>query len=300
MMSDLPTFTQSPLTKPSSVLLVVAFLIGLAVYWFPFINIIGSCSIGTYANAARALVLLLLGFAGGVLQWKRISIFGGGGVLCGWLADLLLSMYKPTVFHCSHQLLPFEAIILYIFIAVPSWLGFTIGKLVARYLNAWLLPSRQRSLSYISITLSGFIALLSSNLLALNLRANELHALETVGKLAREQFSFQTTHPEIGFSCKLSELSKDFSTTWPTSNKSGKVYEDAYKGGYSYRLWCYQDATPRANFAIEAIPFCIPDCGNVSYCVNRTGKIQALMRSDHKAWGRNCWNEGEIVGSIYP
>lgn len=300
MMSDFPTFPQSPLTKQSSLLLAAAFLIGLAAYWFPFINIIGSCSVGTYANAAQALVLLLLGLAGGVLRWKRISVFGGMGVLCGWFADLLLSTYKPTIFHCSHQLLPFEAIILYIFIALPSWLGFTIGKLVARSLNAWLPPSRQRSLSYILIALSGFIALLSSNLLALNLRANELHALKTVGKLAREQFSFQANHPEIGFSCNLSEISTTFTTTWPTSNKSGKVFEDAYKGGYHYRLWCYQDTTPRTNFAIEAIPFCVPDCGNISYCVNRSGKIQALMRSDRQGWGKNCWYEGEVVGSIYP
>jgi len=300
MMSDLPTFSQPPLPKQSPLLLAAALLIGLAAYWLPFINIIGSCSVGTYANAARAIVFLLLGFASGVLQWKRISVFGGMGFLCGWLADLSLSIYKPSVFNCSHQLLPFEAVILYALIALPSWLGFSMGKLISRPLSSWLLPSRQRFLSYVLITLSGFIALLSSNLLALNLRANELHAQETVGKLAREQFSFQASHPDIGFSCNLSEISTALTTTWPTSNKNGKIYEDAYKGGYHYRLWCYQDATPRTNFAIEATPFCVPDCGNVSYCINRTGKIQALTRSDSKGWKESCWNEGKVVGSIAP
>lgn len=156
MMLDLPTFPRSPLTKQSSQLLAVAFLIGLAAYWFRFINIIGSCSVGSYANAARALVLLLLGFTGGVLQSKRISIFGGMGVLCGWCADLLLSTYQPTIFHCSHQLLPFEA-----------------------------------------------------------------------------------------------------------------------------------------------TPFCAPDCVNVSYCVTCTGKIEALMRSNRKGCGRNCWNEGAAIQQLF-
>jgi hypothetical protein len=299
MMSNSSLSLQPSSLVLARMVLAAAFLIGLGAYWFPFINIIGSCSVGTYANASRVLVLLLLGLAGGLLQWKRIPIFGGVGTLSGWLADIFFSLNWPATFHCSHQLLPLEAIILYVFIALPSWLGFSIGKLLESSLKTRLLPSRQHSLAYALIALSSVIAFLSSNLLPLELRANERRAQETLGKLAWAQFSFQASHPETGFSCKLSELSKEFSTTWPTSNKSGMVYEDAYEGGYHYRLWCYQDATPRVNFAIEASPFCVPDCGNVTYCVNRTGNIHALPRSASKGRGRNCWDEGVVVGSIY-
>lgn len=299
-MSALPSSQESPLTR-SPWIPRAACLVGLAAYWFPFIHIVGSCGVGQYANVARYLIMFLLGMAGGVLLWKKVSSYGVMGFMGAWGIDVALSLSLPAIFHCSHQLLPFEGIMVYAMTFGLSWLGFFVGKLLARFLDTSLRPGNWRTLAYGLICLGGVMASLSFTLLPLELRTKEKNALESVKRLVQGQHAFRASHPQTGFSCELSELSSAFSTTWPSSERN-KNYEYAVKDGYTYRLWCSQDA-PRVKYNLEAFPTCVPTCGNTGYCVNESGMIKSLSRdkiASGKDWSKLCWDSGATVDSALP
>jgi hypothetical protein len=155
-----------------------AFLIGLAAYWFPHFGSIGGCynnNIGSYAPVALGIVLVLLGIAGGV-RWQRSSLAGGGGFLVGWLSEVIIDLNWTETFHCGHNLLPFEAAIFFVLVAIPSFLGLFIGKLLRRFWDNGSLPTRWQSFANVLIMISAATTLLSLMLLPLEKWVMAIHS----------------------------------------------------------------------------------------------------------------------------
>lgn len=269
------------------------FALGLGAYWLPRLDHPGMCGVGRYAEFARAAVLLLLGLAGALSRPGRVFFgAGGAGFGCGWIVDVQLSVSQPATFTCSHQLLPFEAAIIAALIAVPTWLGSAIGTLAAGR-TGWS-AARRRRVAGLPAALAGGIVLLTPHLFAPDLRAKERRALAQVEELAAAQFAYRAKHPDIGYACRLSDLSADF----PAGKSAGKGHDDVWRGGYHYRLACDREAAPRNGFSLLASPYCVPDCGNEAYCVDGAGEIRALPRVKHADWARDCATAGIVVGQV--
>ncbi len=263
-----------------------AFLIAVAAYWLPFIDHIGVCSTGQYVNVARGVALGLLGFAGGIGPYRRIAPAGAIGLISAWIADVELSIYWPSIFSCSHQLLPFEAAIVMLFAFTASALGYLAGRLLS-----WLWPRAFRNRlfwAYALIIVASAVTLSTPILLPIELRANADRALRTVEALVSAQDAFRKSHPKIGYACHLSDISHELAASMPTVEAKRQGYEDDFSKGYRYRLWCNGRA-PRASYVIEATPFCVPDCGTVYFCVDASGDVRAGDRPVPMDRVKGCW-----------
>lgn len=272
---------------------VAAFLIGVAVYWLPYIDNIGVCSTGTYVNVARGIALALLGFAGGITPRRWIAMAGAAGFVAGWILDLAASIQWPDIFHCSHQLLPFEAALVYLFAAVTAMTGYVLGRLVGRIAGHAL---RNRVFwAYAFIIFASAVTLSTPNLLPIELRANAAGAFRTLSALAQAQESYRARHPKTGYSCRLADISHELSASTPTDDAKREGYEDDFARGYRYRLWCLRGAPIRAGFVIEATPFCVPDCGSTYFCVDSSGAVRAASRPVPMDKRDGCWTGAATV-----
>lgn len=267
-----------------------AFLVAFAAYWFPFVPVIGSCTVGSWANIARCMILLLVGMAAGVWQWKKVSRYGLMGLMGGWVVDVVLALQLPTVFHCSHQLLPFEAALIYGIAALCAWLGYLGTGLVRRRLAADFVAQHRDSLASAMLALGALIAPFTPLLLPMELRANERGALATLQMLMVKQTAFHASHAQTGYACEFADLAPALSNTGHSYDKS-KNYEYAIKGGYTYRLWCVSGA-PREQYLLEAAPTCVPSCGNVAFCTDQSGRIRSVNRSANQKWEKDCLKDG--------
>ena len=269
---------------------LAALLVGFAAYWFPFFPVIGACTAGSYANIARCLIVFLLGMAAGVLQWKKVSRYGVVGLMSGWVLDVALAVQLPTVFHCSHQLLPFEGLLVYGVTALCSWLGYQGARLFFSLVVPHLMAPHSHRLAYALLALGALIAPLSSQLLPFELRVREHSALATLQTLVHQQTAFQTSHAQTGYACDFADFAPELSNTGHSSER-GKSYEYAIKDGYTYRLWCVS-AVPRDQYLLEAFPTCVPSCGNVAFCTNQMGRIKSVTRTANPNWDNACWTDG--------
>lgn len=288
-----------PVASPpaNAVTMASAFLVGLIAYWLPRLPHLGGCGGSRYTIIGQAGVLALLGLTAGFAQGRRLFLGAGGtGFGCAWIADVLLSGALPATFRCSHQLLPFEALFFAVLIGLPTGLGSAAGTMFVRAGHAGATAARRRQLAQLFIALAGLLALMTPALLPLQLQANERRALSTIAELAQLQFAFQARHPDLGYACRLADLSSAFARASPAG--AGTAREDAWVGGYHYRLSCAQATPPHIDFVIEATPFCVPDCGNVAYCVSRSGKIRSLPRSSRAHWAKDCRGKGAVVTSV--
>lgn len=289
-MLDQPSFAQGQAADAPGYLPLAALLVGFAAYWFPFFPVIGACSVGSYANMARCVIVFLLAMAGGFLPWQKVSRYGLMGVMGAWLLDVVLSLQLPAVFHCSHQLLPFEGAMLYGVAALCSWVGYSGARLFSRVLAPDFVARERPRLAYATLALGALIAPLTTVLLPFELRAHAQGALATLQMLSRQQAVFHSSNTQAGYACQFADLAPELSNTGHFSEK-GKNYEYAIKGGYTFRLWC-GSATPRDQYLLEAFPTCVPSCGNVAFCTSHTGRIKSVTRSANPNWDTACWTEG--------
>ena len=289
-MFDRWTFAKDEVADAPRFAPLVALVVGFAAYWFPLLPVIGSCAVGSWANIARCTVLFLLGMAAGVLRWKKVSRYGVMGLMGGWVLDVVLSVQMPTVFHCSHQLLPFEGAVIYGVTALCAWFGYLGMRFVGSQLAPGFVGRNKRSLAYTMLALGALIAPVSPLLLPLELRAKEQAALTTLQMLMRQQTRYQALHAQTGYACQFGDLSSELSNTGHSSEKR-KNYEYAIRGGYTYRLWCVGDA-PRNAYFLEAFPTCVPSCGNIAFCTNESGLIKSVTRSANRKWDKDCWKDG--------
>lgn len=289
-MPDQQSFAQGPAADAPRFLPLAALLVGFAAYWFPFLPVIGACSVGSYANIARYIIMFLVGMAAGVLQWKKVSRYGVMGFMGAWGLDVALALQLPSVFHCSHQLLPFEGAMIFGVTALCSWLGYLGARFFASLFAPNFVARRAHWMACAMLALGALIAPISSQLLPFELRAREQGALATLQMLMRQQTAFQSSHSQTGYACQFADLAPELSNTGHSSEK-GKNYEYAIEGGYTFRLWCAA-AVPRDEYFLEAFPVCVPSCGNIAFCTNQTGRIKSLTRSANSKWGNACWANG--------
>lgn len=283
-------------------------LLGLGAYWLPLLGHPTSCGRGSYTSLAQALVFLLVGLSWSAMQrspsaehagaasssdpWPGLMTgwirwFGpcGLGFLLGWMHHVDLPQVYPKVYTCSHQLLPFEGLFLWLLVLLPTRLGAFVG----RRWQTWT----QRPLAAPALLLATAVTLLTPYVLPLQLWVNERHALNEIVQLGQRQLAYQRAHPQQGFACELTDISSEGSVS---ATNGGQAY---YSDGYSHELLCYRDAAGRVHdFALWLTPFCVQNCGHVQYCLSARGEVRALPRDPVSGrWGR-CWTEGTVVATL--
>ena len=252
-----------------------AAVLAAAAYWAPFLRVLGSCSVGQWAWLAELVTLFLLGLAAGLLHDKQVGRAALLGFGAAWMADVSLTVVWPRVFHCSHQLLPFEAVLVVGGGAFATALGGWTGRAITRWRFASRPVPAAADTAAALLGMAIVLVMSSTMLLPLQLRWQEARAAERITRMARAQFAHAASHPQSGFSCALQDLDASISHTDPYEVK-GVRSQNIWSAGFRYRLSCVQPQAPRSDFLLEATPFCVPDCGNVAYCVDGSSVIRAI------------------------
>lgn len=267
---------------------ITALFLGAAAYWLPLLPHAGACGSGTYTVLVQALVLLCLGVVSACSDGKhKFFSYGGGGFAAGWLIHVQLSLSLPQVFSCSHQFLPFEAALLALLIIVTTLGGSFVG---ARFRKEWATTVIANALAVASI-----LTAITPWVMPWQVAVQEQHALQAIVDLGEAQLAYSRSHPTVGYACKFSEFS-----TIKTSLAGRSSREDHYwRDGYHYHLICYKNSSSVIDqYALWVVPVCVPDCGNVAYCVNGSGEVRSISRSGKPRWWQQCWERGIVIRKI--
>ncbi len=126
------------------------------------------------------------------------------------------------------------------------------------------------------------------HLLRARMSANEAAAVGNVRLLQDAQLAYSIGHPDLGYSCSLSELgllqggnslaSADFIDPQLMTGK---------KSGYVYDITSCSESLPRTSYAITAAPEANGTTGKLYFCVRQDGVI--LYSADNTL---NCVSRG--------
>ncbi len=150
--------------------------------------------------------------------------------------------------------------------------GLAIAGLVLGYLGVIAIPL---------ILIIAAIAI--PNLLRAKIAANESAAVGSMRNLITAEVSYQSTHPDAGFTCSLSDLGS--AGLIDSSLASGRKY------GYVFELQnCSSEAqdAPVSKFQISATPLKFNQTGVRAFCTDQEGVIQ----SDKQGSAQDCLEHG--------
>jgi len=153
--------------------------------------------------------------------------------------------------------------------------GFAIAGLVLGYM--WVL----------SIPIILIIAAIAiPNLLRARMVANESAAVASVRQLITAEVSYASDHPQVGFTCSLSDLrgGKFISGPLATGQRSGYVFELQN---------CSPEVAgvPRTKFQLVARPVTRNQTGVRSFCADES----SVIKVDSGGSAQNCVENGEVL-----
>jgi hypothetical protein len=114
-------------------------------------------------------------------------------------------------------------------------------------------------------------------------KPRELSPKETITMIAFAESSFARSHPEIGFTCTLSDLAKTNPFSLDPRIFTGEPYH-----GYKFTLSGCQEK-PSGSFRLIAEPI-VPAAGAEAYCTDATNNI----RSSDDGRGSTCLASGKV------
>ena len=112
----------------------------------------------------------------------------------------------------------------------------------------------------------------------------ELSPRETITMIAFAESSFARSHPETGFTCKLSDLAKSNPFNLDPRIFTGESYQ-----GYKFTLSGCQDK-PSGSFRLVAEPV-VAAAGAKAYCTDATNNV----RSSDDGLGSSCLTSGKAT-----
>lgn len=151
--------------------------------------------------------------------------------------------------------------------------GIAVAGLVLGYLG----------LSFIPILIIAAIAI--PNLLRARVAANESAAASSVRTLNTAEISYASSHPEIGYTCTLSDL----------QDLIGSNLTSGRRSGYEFVLSdCTADTAggPNTKFKIASYPQVLGTTGTRSFCSDET----AVIKVDRTGSREDCFEQGEAIG----
>lgn len=129
------------------------------------------------------------------------------------------------------------------------------------------------------------------NYMKMRSQANETAAMEELTNIYKAEIQYQTTYPDHGFACGLTQLGGDSKTGTPTAQSAQLIPPDmasGYKSGYLFAVINCSKVTVNnqdvyTSFEVTAVPQSIGKTGNRGFCMDQTGQIKADL-----AGGTNC------------
>jgi prepilin-type N-terminal cleavage/methylation domain-containing protein len=108
------------------------------------------------------------------------------------------------------------------------------------------------------------------HLLRARMSANEAAAVGNVRLLQDAQLAYSIGHPDLGYSCSLSELG-------PLQGVAADLIDSQLmtgkKSGYVYDITACSESLPRTSYAITAAPEANGTTGKLYFCVRQDGVI---------------------------
>ena len=147
--------------------------------------------------------------------------------------------------------------------------GMAIAGLVLGYLGVVFIP----------ITLI-IAAIAIPNLLRARIAANESSAVGSIRILNTAELSYSVGHPNVGFTCALSDLSSSVDRSLASGQKSGYVFQlSGCTAG---------DGGTIAKYQIVAYPLTENTTGTRTFCSDESGVIRVAPRGS----GQDCFENG--------
>jgi type IV pilus assembly protein PilA len=158
------------------------------------------------------------------------------------------------------------------------------GHLTGRGLAVAGLVMGYAGVSVIPILIIAAIAI--PNLLRARMAANEASAVATLRALSTAEVSYSTLHPELGYTCSLSELHK--------ADLVDAGIESGQKNGYAVELLNCRpgDSGPRiVKFQLVARPVALNQTGMRAFCSDES----AVIKVDSGGSTQMCLEGGEAL-----
>ncbi len=148
--------------------------------------------------------------------------------------------------------------------------GLAIAGLVMGYLGLVAIP-------FILIV----AAIAIPNLLRAKIFANESSAVGSVRNLVSAEISYQSTHPQAGFTCNLSDLSGLIDSRLASGQKTGYVFA-------LQNCTAEKTGDPASHFQITASPVTYNTTGVRAFCTDESG----VTRLDNAGSAPGCVDHG--------
>ena len=115
------------------------------------------------------------------------------------------------------------------------------------------------------------------NLIRSRIAANEASAVGSLRTLNTAEITYQSTYPNVGFTCTLTNLGGSSGQT-PGSSAGGLIdpnLSSGIKSGYSFGLsGCTTAGTIYVSYSSDAAPIVVNTTGNRYFCSDQSGVIR--------------------------
>lgn len=145
-------------------------------------------------------------------------------------------------------------------------------------------------LGYVGLAVIPVILIIAAiaipNLLRAKMAANESSAVGSVRVLLAAEIAYSSTHPETGYTCRLSDLAESgfIESSLASGQKSGYVFELLGCGAAA-------DSGRNSEFRILAYPMVREQTGTRAYCSDQS----AVMKFDRTGSPQHCMANGTIL-----
>jgi type II secretory pathway pseudopilin PulG len=148
--------------------------------------------------------------------------------------------------------------------------GLAIAGLVMGYLGLVAIP-------FILIV----AAIAIPNLLRAKISANESSAVGSVRNIVSAEISYQTAHPQTGFTCNLFDLSGLLDSALVSGQKHGYVFS-------LQNCTVEKEGDPASHFQITTSPVVFNSSGVRAFCTDESG----VVRMDQSGSAQGCLDHG--------
>jgi len=116
------------------------------------------------------------------------------------------------------------------------------------------------------------------NLIRSRIAANEASAVGSLRTLNTAEITYQSTYPNVGFTCTLSNLGGSSASQTPGSSSAGLIdsnLSSGVKSGYSFGLSnCTTAGSIYVSYSSDAAPVVVNTTGNRYFCSDQSGVIR--------------------------
>lgn len=142
-------------------------------------------------------------------------------------------------------------------------------------------------LGYIGLAIIPLILIVAAiaipNLLRARMAANESSAMSSIRRLVAAQSTYSSLHPEVGYTCSLSDLA--------AAGLIDSTLLGGQKNGYVFEFSGCRSEGPSGQYLVVAYPVARNTTGSKSFCSDGSG----VVKTDVTASRQHCMGYGRVL-----